>query len=275
MATHYETLGVSEKATDKEIKKAYKKLAMQYHPDKGGDEKKFKEISAAYDGLKTTEKRQQYDAQRRFGNNIKFTHTNQPFGFNLDDIFTDFFGGQDPFRQRRRAPKNRDMTITVPISLENAYNGLKKQISVQLGSGKRQVVDLDFPAGVNNGMTLNYKELGDDSIQGIKPGNLQVRVQVNKNPMWERRSNDLYTFRQIDAFEAILGTIIIIKTMSSKTIKATIKAGTQPGTFIRIPNEGMPIIRSNQKGHLFIRIDVLIPSNFTQEQKDILAKYFT
>ena len=273
--THYETLGVSEKATDKEIKKAYKKLAMQYHPDKGGDEKKFKEISAAYDGLKTTEKRQQYDAQRRFGNNIKFTHTNQPFGFNLDDIFTDFFGGQDPFRQRRRAPKNRDMTITVPISLENAYNGLKKQISVQLGSGKRQVVDLDFPAGVNNGMTLNYKELGDDSIQGIKPGNLQVRVQVNKNPMWERRSNDLYTFRQIDAFEAILGTIIIIKTMSSKTIKATIKAGTQPGTFIRIPNEGMPIIRSNQKGHLFIRIDVLIPSNFTQEQKDILAKYFT
>jgi|TARA_B100001964_G_scaffold197011_1_gene221844 curved DNA-binding protein len=275
MATHYETLGVSEKATDKEIKKAYKKLAMQYHPDKGGDEKKFKEISAAYDGLKTTEKRQQYDAQRRFGNNIKFTHTNQPFGFNLDDIFTDFFGGQDPFRQRRRAPKNRDMTITVPISLENAYNGLKKQISVQLGSGKRQVVDLDFPAGVNNGMTLNYKELGDDSIQGIKPGNLQVRVQVNKNPMWERRSNDLYTFRQIDAFEAILGTIIIIKTMSSKTIKATIKAGTQPGTFIRIPNEGMPIIRSNQKGHLFVRIDVLIPSNFTQEQKDILAKYFT
>ncbi len=275
MATHYETLGVSEKATDKEIKKAYKKLAMQYHPDKGGDEKKFKEISAAYDGLKTTEKRQQYDAQRRFGNNIKFTHTNQPFGFNLDGIFTDFFGGQDPFRQRRRAPKNRDMTITVPISLENAYNGLKKQISVQLGSGKRQVVDLDFPAGVNNGMTLNYKELGDDSIQGIKPGNLQVRVQVNKNPMWERRSNDLYTFRQIDAFEAILGTIIIIKTMSSKTIKATIKAGTQPGTFIRIPNEGMPIIRSNQKGHLFVRIDVLIPSNFTQEQKDILAKYFT
>ncbi len=275
MATHYETLGVSEKATNKEIKKAYKKLAMQYHPDKGGDEKKFKEISAAYDGLKTTEKRQQYDAQRRFGNNIKFTHTNQPFGFNLDDIFTDFFGGQDPFRQRRRAPKNRDMTITVPISLENAYNGLKKQISVQLGSGKRQVVDLDFPAGVNNGMTLNYKELGDDSIQGIKPGNLQVRVQVNKNPMWERRSNDLYTFRQIDAFEAILGTIIIIKTMSSKTIKATIKAGTQPGTFIRIPNEGMPIIRSNQKGHLFVRIDVLIPSNFTQEQKDILAKYFT
>ncbi len=274
MATHYETLGVSEKATDKEIKKAYKKLAMQYHPDKGGDEKKFKEISAAYDGLKTTEKRQQYDAQRRFGNNIKFTHTNQPFGFNLDDIFTDFFGGQDPFRQRRRAPKNRDMTITVPISLENAYNGLKKQISVQLGSGKRQVVDLDFPAGVNNGMTLNYKELGDDSIQGIKPGNLQVRVQVNKNPMWERRSNDLYTFRQIDAFEAILGTIIIIKTMSSKTIKATIKAGTQPGTFIRIPNEGMPIIRSRQKGHLFIRINISIPSNLTQEQKDLLAKYF-
>jgi curved DNA-binding protein len=247
---------------------------MQYHPDKGGDEKRFKEISGAYDNLKTAEKRQQYDAQRKFGSNVRFTHTNQPFGFNIDDVFNDFFGGGSPFQQRRSPRKNRDMTITVPISLENAYNGLKKQVSVQLGSGKRQVVDLDFPAGVNNGMTLNYKELGDDSIQGIKPGNLQVRVQINKSPTWERRANDLYTFRQINAFEAILGTTVIIKTMSGKTIKAGIKAGTQPGTFIRIPNEGMPLIRSKQKGHLFIRIDILIPSNLTQEQKDILTKYF-
>jgi DnaJ-class molecular chaperone len=166
------------------------------------------------------------------------------------------------------------MAITVPITLENAYHGLKKQISVQLGSGKRQIVNLDIPAGVNNGMTLNYKGLGDDSIQNVNPGNLQVRIQVNRHPQWERKNNDLYTSKQINAIEAMLGTVVIIKTLSDKTIKASVQAGTQPGTYIRIPNEGMPIIRSKQKGHLFIRIDVLIPSNLTQEQKDLLAKYF-
>ena len=270
MATHYETLGISEDASDNEIKSAYKKLARKYHPDVGGDEKKFKEISAAYDSIKTTEKRQQYDAQRRFGDNVRFTHTNQPFGFNIDDIFNDFFGGS----VRRRSPKNRNMAITVPITLENAYNGLKKQISVQLGSGKRQIVDLDIPAGVNNGMTLNYKGLGDDSMQNVDPGDLQVKIQINKSPIWERRNHDLHTSRQINAIEAMLGTIIIVQTMSGKTIRATVRAGTQPGTFIRIPGEGMPIIRSKQKGHLFIRLDISIPSNLTQEQKDLLTKYF-
>ncbi len=275
MATHYETLGVSEDASEKEIKSAYKKLARKYHPDVGGDEKKFKEVSAAYDSLKTQEKRQKYDTQRKFGDGIQFSHTTggQPFtGFS--DIFEEFFGGHDPFQQRRRVQKNKNMAITVPITLENAYHGLKKQISVQLGSGKRQIVDLDIPAGVNNGMTLNYKGLGDDSIQNVNPGNLQVRIQVNRHPQWERKNNDLYTSKQINAIEAMLGTVVIIKTLSDKTIKASVQAGTQPGTYIRIPNEGMPIIRSKQKGHLFIRIDVLIPSNLTQEQKDLLAKYF-
>ena len=204
MATHYETLGVSENASDKEIKSSYKKLARKYHPDVGGDEKKFKEVSAAYDSLKTQEKRQQYDTQRKFGDNIRFTHTTgQPFtGFS--DIFEEFFGGHDPFQQRRRVQKNKNMAITVPITLENAYHGLKKQISVQLGSGKRQIVDLDIPAGVNNGMTLNYKGLGDDSIQNVNPGNLQVRIQVNRHPQWERKNNDLYTSKQINVYRESL-----------------------------------------------------------------------
>ena len=275
MATHYETLGVSENAPNNEIKIAYKRLAKKHHPDvNNGNDDQFKKVNEAYNNIKTTEKRQQYDAQRKFGSNVKFTHTNQPFGFGMEDIFSEFFGGGSPFQQRRRPQKNRDMSITVPVSLEEAYNGLKKQISVQLGSGKRQIVDLDFPAGVNNGMNLNYKGLGDDSIQNVEPGNLQVRVQVKKHPIWERDGNDLHTFKQINAFEAMLGTIVIVKTMSGKTIKASVKAGTQPGTYIRIPSEGMPIIRSKQKGHMFIRIDVLIPSNLTQDQKNILTKYF-
>jgi DnaJ-class molecular chaperone len=123
-------------------------------------------------------------------------------------------------------------------------------------------------------MTLNYKGLGDDQIKGLPPGDLQVRLQINPHPQFERKANDLYTAKQINAFEAMLGTKVVIKTLSGKTIKATVQPGTQPGTFIRLPNEGMPILRTKNRGHLFVRIDIAIPSNLTQEQKEIIAKNF-
>ena len=123
-------------------------------------------------------------------------------------------------------------------------------------------------------MTLNYKGLGDDQVKGLTPGDLQVRLQVNKHPRWERKTNDLYTATQINAFEAMLGTKVTVLTLDGKSLKATVSPGTQPGTFIRLPNEGMPIIRSKQRGHMFIRIDISIPSNLTQEQKELIAKNF-
>tara|TARA_B100000683_G_scaffold212038_1_gene206856 strand:- start:50 stop:865 length:816 start_codon:yes stop_codon:yes gene_type:complete len=268
--SHYKTLGVQENATDAEIKKAYKRLAMQHHPDKGGDAKMFQQISEAYDSIKTQEKRQQYDQFRKFGPNVKYR--SQPFDFDIFKQFNDMFGG-DPFVQRRPRT-NKNMSITVPVSLEEAFVGIKRQISVQLGSGKRQIVDLDIPAGVNNGMTLNYKGLGDNSIKGVAPGDLQVRLQINKHPFFERKNHDLYTSKQINAFEAMIGTKVIIKTINGKTIKATVVPGTQPGTFIRIPNEGMPILRTQNRGHLFVRIDINIPSNLSQEEKEIITKNF-
>jgi curved DNA-binding protein len=268
--THYQTLGVQENATDADIKKAYKKLAMQHHPDKGGDAKMFQKISEAYDSIKTQEKRQQYNQFRKFGPNVKFR--SQPFDFDIFKQFNDMFDG-DPFVQRRPT-RNKNMSITVPVTLEEAFQGIKRQISVQLGSGQRQVVDLDIPAGVNNGMTLNYKGLGDNSVKGVPAGDLQVRLQVNRHAFFERKNHDLYTSKQINAFEAMLGTKVIIKTINLKTIKATVVPGTQPGTFIRIPNEGMPIMRTNNRGHLFVRIDINIPSNLTQEEKEIITKNF-
>jgi len=271
MSTPYQTLGVQETASDQDIKKAYKKLAMQHHPDKGGDASKFQKISEAYDSIKTQEKRQQYDQIRRFGPGPQMRR-GQPFGFDIFDQFEEMFGG--PAFNQRRPRRNRNMSINVPVTLDEAFHGNKKQISVQLGSGKRQVVDLDIPPGVNNGMTLNYKGLGDDQIKGMPPGDLQVRLQIKPHPQWQRKANDLYTARQINAFEAMLGTKVVIKTLSGKTIKATVLPGTQPGTFIRLPNEGMPIIRTKNRGHLFVRIDISIPSNLTQEQKEIIAKNF-
>ncbi len=269
MNNPYKTLGVEENADDIQIKKAYKKLAMQHHPDKGGDAKKFQEVSEAYDTIKTAEKRLQYQQAKSFGG---FRQQSQPFGFDIFEQFEEMFGG--PQFAQRRPRRNKNMSITVPIPLEEAFKGIKKQISVQLGSGQRQVVDLDIPAGVNNGMTLNYKGLGDNSIKGAPPGDLQVRLQINRHPFFERKNHDLYTAKQIDAFEAMLGTKVIINTIDGKTIKASVVAGTQPGTFIRIPNEGMPILRTSNRGHLFVRIDINIPSNLSQEEKEIITKNF-
>tara|TARA_Y100001937_G_scaffold9627_1_gene11865 strand:- start:1682 stop:2497 length:816 start_codon:yes stop_codon:yes gene_type:complete len=269
MSNPFQTLGVQENASDVDIKKAYKKLAMQHHPDRGGDNKKFQEISEAYDTIKTAEKRQQYQQAKQFGG---FTRQSQPFGFDIFEQFEEMFGGGQ--FQQRRPRRNKNMSITVPIPLEDAFRGIKKQISVQLGSGQRQVVDLDIPAGVNNGMTLNYKGLGDNSVKGAPAGDLQVRLQINRHPFFERKNHDLYTSKQIDAFEAMLGTKVIIKTIDGKIIKASVVAGTQPGTFIRIPNEGMPILRTTNRGHLFVRIDINIPSNLSQEEKEIITKNF-
>ena len=251
MSNPFQTLGVQENASDVDIKKAYKKLAMQHHPDRGGDNKKFQEISEAFGG---------------------FTRQSQPFGFDIFEQFEEMFGGGQ--FQQRRPRRNKNMSITVPIPLEDAFRGIKKQISVQLGSGQRQVVDLDIPAGVNNGMTLNYKGLGDNSVKGAPAGDLQVRLQINRHPFFERKNHDLYTSKQIDAFEAMLGTKVIIKTIDGKIIKASVVPGTQPGTFIRIPNEGMPILRTTNRGHLFVRIDINIPSNLSQEEKEIITKNF-
>ena len=195
MQSPFEILGVNESASDDDIKKAYKKLAMKHHPDKGGDASEFQKVSGAYDQIKNAEKRQQYNQQKQFGG---FKYQSQPFGFDIFEQFEEMFGGS-PFQQRRQR-RNKNMSITVPIPLEEAFRGIKKQISVQLGSGQRQVVDLDIPAGVNNGMTLNYKGLGDNMVKNMPPGDLQVRLQINRHPFFERKNHDLYTSKQINAF---------------------------------------------------------------------------
>ena len=214
MKNYYDILGVSEDASNDQIKKAFKDIAKKEHPDRGGDEAKFKEANEAYDTLKDTKKRQEYDTIRKFGQpgtggNFQF-RSGDFFG---DEIFEDFFSGfgfgNNPnvrtrtVRQRPRA--NKSVNVRMAISIKEAMNNLEKTISYRLPSGKEEFATVKIPAGVQHGVTFKYKGMGDDSIQNVPRGDLMVQMSVLDSDGYTRRGNDLYTDKTVSCFDAIRG----------------------------------------------------------------------
>ena len=268
MKNYYDTLGVSEDASDKQIKQAFKSIAKKEHPDRGGNEVKFKEANEAYDTLKDTTKRQEYDTLRKYGQQSygqgnDFHFTTGDFG---NDIFEDFFAGigGNPFirtRQTRRRPQyNRSVNVRMAISIKDAMHTNEKTISYKLPSGKEEFATVKIPAGVQNGVTFKYKNLGDNSDKNLPRGDLLVQMSVLDSDGYTRRENDLYTQKTISCFDAIRGCELKLKTLSNTIIKIQVPAGTQPDTLINCKGQGMPIHQTlNIRGNLFVKIVVLIP----------------
>jgi len=268
MKNFYDTLGVAENASEKDIKEAFKSLAKKYHPDRGGDEKKFKEINEAYDTLKNTDKRQEYDAIRRYGQRAGgsgFNHNNNDFF--SEDIFQDFFSGFGftPGRGQTRVYRNRPRTnqsvnIRISLSIKEIYHACEKTISVRLPSGRDEIVHLKIPAGVQNGVVFKYKGLGDDTDKNLERGDLLCTVQVLDSDGYTRRSNDLYTDKTISCFDAIRGTEFKIKTLDDRILNVKVPAATQPDSTIMLKGQGMPIHDTlNIKGNIYIKINISIP----------------
>jgi curved DNA-binding protein len=270
MKNFYDTLGVAENASEKDIKEAFKSLAKKYHPDRGGDEKKFKEINEAYDTLKNTDKRQEYDAIRRYGQRAGgsgsgFNYNNNDFF--SEDIFQDFFSGFGfaPGRGQTRVYRNRPRTnqsvnIRISLSIKEIYHACEKTVSVRLPSGRDEIVHLKIPAGVQNGVVFKYKGLGDDTDKNLERGDLLCTVQVLDSDGYTRRGNDLYTDKTISCFDAIRGTEFKIKTLDDRTLNVKVPAGTQPDSTIMLKGQGMPIHDTlNIKGNIYIKINISIP----------------
>ena len=270
MKNFYDTLGVAETASEKEIKDAFKSLAKKHHPDRGGDEKKFKEINEAYDTLKNTDKRQEYDAIRRYGQRAGgsgsgFNYNNNDFF--SEDIFQDFFSGFGfaPGRGQTRVYRNRPRTnqsvnIRISLSIKEIYHACEKTVSVRLPSGRDEIVHLKIPAGVQNGVVFKYKGLGDDTDKNLERGDLLCTVQVLDSDGYTRRGNDLYTDKTISCFDAIRGTEFKIKTLDDRTLNVKVPAGTQPDSTIMLKGQGMPIHDTlNIKGNIYIKINISIP----------------
>ena len=277
---YYNILGVSEDAKPAAIKKAYRKLAMKHHPDKGGDEKTFKQINEANDTLTNKQKRAEYDDLRKYGSEQSFGGQQGPFvwstggagpvNINIEGVFRDVFGGgpNGPFR-RQRQQRNRDVHIQIAITLEEAYSGVNKRLEYRT-SNELKTIDVTIPRGVINDITLRIQGLGDNAIPNTHPGDLLVTVNVYNHDTYQREGQNLFTIIELNCFEAMLGTTKILPTITGGELKVKIPAGSQPNSKLLLKKQGMPIMDSNLYGDLFVQLNVNIPKNLTTDQRILI-----
>lgn len=240
---YYSRLGVNKQASPEELKKAYKKLAMQHHPDRGGDQTTFQKINEAYDTLKDPAKRQQYDTPRQ----QQRTYTTS----NMNDIF------ESMFRQNRR--QNRDVRLSINLSLEDIFTGKDLIASYNLANGQQVDASIRIHAGVENGEVIRYRGLGDNSIPNAPRGDLLIQIKEIKHKRFDRDNAHLYTNVDISVFDLILGTTIIVKGLKNNPIKVNIPPGTSSNTTLSVAGHGLPSMRRGKPGNLYIKIKGSVP----------------
>ena len=279
---YYDTLGISKSASADEIKKAYRKQALEWHPDRHKDdketaEKRFKEINEAYQVLSDREKKNAYDQYGhdaftpggfggagspfgRGGQSGPFTYTyttgdgggGNPFaGFDFGDpfeIFEQFFGGGTPFRQARSVPR-----YSITIDFMEAVNGVSKEVGI--GGEKRKI---KIPAGVYEGARINF-------------GDFMLSVNIKPDDLFERDDDDIYVKINIPYSLAVLGGQIEVPTIDGE-VKIRIRAGTQSGIMIRLRGKGVTHLHGRGKGDEYVRLNILVPDKISREQKGIIEE---
>ena len=259
---YYDLLGVSRQASEKELKNAFKKKAMQYHPDKGGDPEKFKQINEAYQNLSDPQKRQMYDQfgtvdpQQQGGpQGFSFNFQGGPGGFDINDLMGQFGFGQFGQRQMR----NEDITIGCRITLREVYTGKNVLATYRLRNGQEQTVDIKLPPGVSPGDKIRYAGMGQKDIPNAPPGDLFVQIQVQAERDWEIVNRDLLTSVSINVLELITGTDASIQTPEGRTIRLNIPR-KQPNTCLTLQVKASDR-RTGGQGNGNPRINGVVPKN--------------
>lgn len=262
MTDYYATLGVPRTATADEIKKAFRRLASQHHPDKGGDTQKFQAIQEAYATLGDEQKRAEYNNPRpQFSGFPGFHGT--PGGVNINDIFGQMFGQQ--FAQQHQHPRRSHVRMTLWISLLDVATGGKRTVSLGTHAGV-SAVEIEIPLGINDGDNVQY--------EGIGPGgsDLVVQFKVTPDQKWQRDGLNLTQEIRIDVWNLILGGELTIDTLTGKTLSTRVPARTQPGTVLRLKSQGLQD-RAGHTGDIFVRVQTFLPDQIAPEIIDAIQKY--
>ncbi|MFQ5672915.1 MAG: DnaJ C-terminal domain-containing protein [Nitrospinales bacterium] len=301
MNDYYDILGVSRNATEADIKKAYRKKAMQYHPDRNkgnpNAEEKFKEISEAYAVLSDKNKRRQYDQFGAEGFHQKFSREDIFQGFDINDILSSFgagFGGRQSFRSGpggggfadffspfrevfetagpqaspRGAPKPRDIDQDLTITFEEAALGTEKVFTL-VKNGAESQVNVKIPAGINEGQRLRLAGKGNPNPYGGKAGDIFFKIHIQEHPYFRREANDIVIDREIKLTDAILGTSIQVPTLSGEK-KVKVPPGTQNQSKLRL--KGLGVQGANGRGDQLVRIIVKYPRKLTEKQKHLVKQ---
>lgn len=283
---YYVTLGVERTADAASIKKAYRKLAQKYHPDRNpGDksaEDRFKEITEAYAVLSDTEKRKQYDQFGANGFHQRYSQEdifrNMDFGdifgnFGGEDLFSQLFGGAGGARPRggqRRPSKGQDYSMQISIPFRLAVQGGERRIDYQ-SNGRVEQIKVRIPAGIEIGSKLRVTGKGGPSPAGGATGDLFLEINIDPDPLFSREGNDLLVKVDVPFSGTCLGTSVEVPTLDSpKRVK--IPAGLQPGQKIRLRGFGVAAAGRRPAGDLYAVIQVAVPKTLTEEQKALMEQ---
>lgn len=281
----YSILGVADSATDEEIKKAFRTLALKFHPDRnpGADgEAKFKEINQAYSVLSDQQQRQQYDQQKKFGGlgggpggtHFEFrTNFGGPGG--LNDIFDHFFkgGGFGPFAQQR-ATRNPDTNVQLTITLEDAFKGTSVPVQWTDSSGQNVNLNVNIPEGIEHGARIRYPGNGARHNANLPPGDLIIIVLIDPHTRFERQGPHLITTLVINLWESLVGTEKTIETIEASQIKVTIPPLSTDQLVLRVPNKGMKIrAGTHSRGDLLVRLRIQMPQKLTEQQQSQILSW--
>jgi curved DNA-binding protein len=299
MATrdYYDILGVNKKASDEEIKRAYRKMAMKYHPDRNPNKKeaeeRFKEINEAYAVLSDKEKRKQYDTFGAEGFRQRFTQEDIFRGFDFDEIlsglfggrgrrefrfggrggfdFGDLFSGQGGYQDTGRMPqKGEDILYELSISLEEAASGGEKRVSYRK-NGRVEEVSVKIPKGIPTGKKLRLAGKGMQGRNGGPSGDLYLQISVREHPIFTREGDDLVVEKEVNFSEAVLGTTVEVPTLEGKK-RVKVPPGTQSHIKMRLKGLGLPRFQREGRGDELVKVIVRVPKRVSEKSKKLIEE---
>ncbi len=266
MKDPYQILGLSFGANDEDVKRAYRKLAMQYHPDRNpGDkdaEEHFKEINAAHDAIKNGWRPGTHDPFHHF----RAAGGTADFGFGFSGNLNDLLSALHAQHARR----NRDIEVQAQITLEEAFSGTELNFTAR-NDTKTLIINVKVPPGVDTGSRIRVPQAGDDAYPSMTPGDLFVVIHVTPHSRLVRRGKNLLTTASIDLFDMLLGTSIKVISIDGKEIQVTVPPDSRPGQHLRLPGLGMPVANETTRGDMLIGFDVVYPV-LSDEQRALLAQ---